>query len=60
MYRSAQLTLREMIDMRDAHRDSVKFIEGSYRELLEQRHVAVSDDNDIQDNGDRLLGSRYI
>lgn len=53
----ANLTLRELADMRDAQRDSVKYLSTTTRELVERRHV-YRDDDEREDYGDCLLGSK--
>lgn len=51
------LTLRELADMRDASRDTIKYLDRGFRELIEQRHV-FKDDDEKDDFGDMLLGSK--
>ena len=59
MYRRTELTLRELSDMLpvNAQRDSVKYLDRGFRELVEQRHV-FRDDDEREDFGDMLICSR--
>jgi hypothetical protein len=50
------LTARELADMRDSQRDSVKYLDGSFRELVESRHV-YRDDDEAYDMGAGLIGA---
>ena len=52
------LTARELSDMRDSSRDSIKYLGASFAELVELRHV-FRDDDEREDQGDRMLGSHY-
>jgi len=49
------LTARELSDMRDSGRDSIKYL-GSYTELIESRHI-FRDDDEMEDRGDMLIGA---
>lgn len=57
--RRYDLTARELSDMREQSRDSVKYIDGGFRELVETRHCSDSDEVTSEDTGDRMLGSRF-
>ena len=56
--RRYDLTARELADMRDSLRDSVAYLNGSFRDLVESRHV-FRDDDEKDDTGDSLLGAHY-
>lgn len=57
--RRFDLTARELSDMREQSRDSVKYIDGSFRELVETRHCSDSYELNSEDTGDRMLGCRF-
>ena len=52
--RRFDLTARELADLRD----SVAYLNGSFRDLVESRHV-FRDDDEKDDTGDSLLGAHY-
>ena len=53
-----ELPQRELADMRDASRDSIKYLDNSYRDLVEARHI-FRDDDEREDRGDMLIGSHH-
>lgn len=57
--RRFDLTARELSDMREQSRDSVKYMQGDFRELVESRHCSDSYEDTREDTGDRMLGARF-
>lgn len=51
-----ELTQRELADMQDSSRDSIKYLGASFAELVESRHV-FRDDDEREDRGDMLIGA---
>lgn len=54
-----ELTRREIADMLESRRDTVKYLDRGFRELVEQRHV-FKDDDEREDFGDAMIGSKGI
>ena len=59
MNRRADLTIRELADMLEpASRDTVKYLERGFRDLVERRHLVCSDERMAEDFGDGLVNAR--
>jgi len=54
----AELTRRELADMLESNKDTVKYLDSGFRGLVEQRHV-FRDDDEREDFGDCLIGSNF-
>lgn len=53
-----ELTRRELADMLESNRDTVKYLDQGFRELVEKRHCPSGDDLESDDFGDRLIACR--
>lgn len=53
-----QLTRRELADMLESNRDTVKYLDQGFRELVEKRHCPSGDDLQSEDFGDGLISCR--
>jgi len=54
----AELTLRELADMSEGNKDTVKYLDAGFRRLVESRHV-FRDDDEREDRGDGLIGCNF-
>ena len=53
-----ELTRRELADMLESNKDTVKYLDSGFRDLVEQRHI-FRDDDEREDFGDGLIGSNF-
>jgi hypothetical protein len=53
-----ELTRRELADMTESNRDTVKYLDNGFRGLVESRHV-FRDDDEREDSGDAMIGCKF-